>query len=296
MPSRQSLPLGRSVGKYAKVIAGKSSTSAQQVAWTRAYLTSIEVIDDSLAESMLKTPWRELAKVLRWPGIARAGRNGTFGYLAGRTLFYDAAVLDTLDGGATQVVVLGAGYDSRAWRLARSEVRFFEVDHPATQADKRLRAPAGGPVYVAADLDSESVAEPLKAAGFSSTEQTVFVAEGLIMYLSEDRVRSLFESLSHLRAPASSLVTNAGIGFADDRLSVGSLVHRGLIALRGERFKFCLRPDQVSEFLGETGWTVATALTGAEVAQRYLLDTRFPFDQLQRDSVSFVVAESTPIA
>ena len=173
--------------------AGKPSTSAQQVAWARAHLTWTGILDDPWAETMLASPWRELAHLSRWPVVSRVGRNKTFAYLAARTLFYDQAVRDGLDRGVTQVVILDAGYDSRAWRLARHGVRFFEVDHPATQADKRRRAPAGGPTYVAADLEVDDVAESLRAAGLSDEESTLYVAEGLIMYLAEDRVRRLFE-------------------------------------------------------------------------------------------------------
>lgn len=82
--------------------------------------------------------------------------------------------------------------------------------------------------------------ESLRAAGLSEEESTLYVAEGLIMYLSEERVRRLFESLSALGAPQSSIVTNFGIGFGDDDRGIGALVRRGLIALRGELFKFAL--------------------------------------------------------
>jgi O-methyltransferase involved in polyketide biosynthesis len=67
-------------------------------------------------------------------------------------LWYDAQVTRAVDDGVEQVAVIGAGYDSRARRLARDGVRFYELDHPGTQSDKMRRAPAGGPTYVACDL------------------------------------------------------------------------------------------------------------------------------------------------
>lgn len=273
--------------------SAKPSTSAQQVTLARAHLSSLGILDDPWAEKMLAPPWRELAQALRWPVLSRAGRNKTFAYLGARTCFYDQAVRDAMDDGVTQVVVLGAGYDARAWRLARPGVRFFEVDHPATQADKRRRAPGSGPTYVAADLEVDDVDEALRAAGLSDSETTVYVAEGLIMYLSEDRVRRLFEALSHLGPPGSSLVTNTGIGFDDSSPTrLGSLVRRGLVALRGEPFKFRLLPEQAVGFLAECGWNVTTITTGAEVAQRYLTSSKLPAESLQRDSVSFLIAGS----
>lgn len=60
-------------------------------------------------------------------------------YLRARTAFFDRAVVSALDAGAEQVVIGGAGYDGRALRYARPGVRWYELDHPATQADKLER-------------------------------------------------------------------------------------------------------------------------------------------------------------
>jgi methyltransferase (TIGR00027 family) len=123
------------------------SSSAVNVALVRAHLTSLGVVDDPYARQMLPPNHRRVASALQLPGLRRLGQS-SFPYLAARTLLFDRFVRDALDGGVRQVVVLGAGFDSRAWRLARPGVTFFEVDQPATQADKRTRAPDGGPVYV----------------------------------------------------------------------------------------------------------------------------------------------------
>ena len=69
----------------------------------------------------------------------RPARNRMHEYLRGRTAFFDQAVVNSIDSGLVQVVIGGAGYDGRALRYARPGVRWFEVDHPATQADKRER-------------------------------------------------------------------------------------------------------------------------------------------------------------
>ncbi|MHB8328179.1 MAG: class I SAM-dependent methyltransferase [Acidimicrobiales bacterium] len=63
-------------------------------------------------------------------------------YLGVRTRFFDERVLDAISSGTDQVVIIGAGYDTRALRFRSPGVRFFEVDHPATQVDKRRRRAA----------------------------------------------------------------------------------------------------------------------------------------------------------
>ena len=72
-------------------------------------------------------------------GELRITEGGMHDYLAARTAFFDRTVVGALHQGVRQVVVGGAGYDGRALRYAKPGVRWFEVDHPATQADKRER-------------------------------------------------------------------------------------------------------------------------------------------------------------
>lgn len=146
------------VGKAARagrlwlVKASKPSTSARRVAVARSHLTWMGVVDDPWAETMLRPPLAAVGRALRRGPLRRLGRNRSFAYLAARTRFYDGVVDQALDAGVRQVVVIAAGYDSRAWRLARPGVRFFEVDHPATQTDKARRSPPDGPTYVGADV------------------------------------------------------------------------------------------------------------------------------------------------
>ena len=90
-------------------------------------------------------------------------------YLAARTAFFDRTVTGALGRGVTQVVVGAAGYDGRAFRYAKPGVRWFEVDHPATQRDKlerleRLGLDASHVRFVEADFTRDPVAGRLRAA------------------------------------------------------------------------------------------------------------------------------------
>jgi methyltransferase (TIGR00027 family) len=123
--------------------AATPSSTAQHIALARAHLTWRGILNDPYAEGMLHPRWARIDRALRHRPLTWLGDNRIFAQVGARTCFFDEAVVAGLDAGVRQVVVLGAGYDSRAWRLARTGVRFFEVDHPATQADKRMRAPGG---------------------------------------------------------------------------------------------------------------------------------------------------------
>jgi len=237
------------------------------------------VLDDAFAATMLRPRWARIAWALRRPALQRFGRGPSFAYLGARTLFFDDVVTRALDDGARQVVVLGAGYDTRAWRMARPHVEFFEVDEPATQADKRSRAPAGGPRFVAAKIGVDDIARVLTNAGFDARSPTVFTVEGLTMYLPESVVNSLLATLAQLGGEDHRLAVNFGVGFrADDtrQARLRTLVGRGLVALGREAFQFELAPPHVPAFLSRAAWTVDEVLTGPEVGQRYLAGTPLP--------------------
>ena len=133
-------------------------------------------------------------------------------YVAVRTASFDADVARALDEGVKQVVILGAGYDTRAARLARPGVVFYEVDRPGTQRDKRARVAAldGYPVdaarYVECDFERQDFLGQLRAAGFETARRAVFVWEGVVYYLGEDAVRGTLHRISEACHPESRLL------------------------------------------------------------------------------------------
>jgi methyltransferase (TIGR00027 family) len=143
-----------------------------------------------------------------------------FGWLEARTRFFDAAILAAIDDGITQVVLLGAGYDGRAFRFRAPGVRFFEVDHPATQADKRARldaigASTAGITFVAADFTDDDLDTVLGRAGQDATVRSLFVCEGVLRYLPEHSFHALLRASAARAAPgsrfAASIATAAAV-------------------------------------------------------------------------------------
>lgn len=132
-------------------------------------------------------------------------------WIALRTAYLDRRVraLAHPAGAASQVVVLGAGLDTRAARLAHEGVTFFEVDTPASHADKseRLAAlegyPRGAASYVACDFEHEDFLEALGRAGFDPRAPSIFVWEGVTYYLDEAAVRATLERIAQKTHPHS---------------------------------------------------------------------------------------------
>jgi methyltransferase (TIGR00027 family) len=118
-------------------------------------------------------------------------------FIAARTRFAEDALAAAVEGGVRQLVVLGAGLDTYAYRTTlRDRLRIFEVDHPATQAWKRQRlADAAIPIpnsltFAPIEFEHQSLAEGLAAVGFDLSQHTFFTWLGVVPYLTEETVWS----------------------------------------------------------------------------------------------------------
>lgn len=117
-------------------------------------------------------------------------------FFLARTRYMDDTLRDCLDSGLEQLVILGAGYDSRAYRFEalKTDVRIFEVDHPATQSVKKeklreiFKAQPGHVTFVPADFRADCLDACLVSAGYNTGLKTLFIWEGVTMYLEEERV------------------------------------------------------------------------------------------------------------
>jgi methyltransferase (TIGR00027 family) len=183
-------------------------------------------------------------------------RSVTLAGLAARVLWFDAHVTGALDAGITQIVVIGAGYDSRAWRFRRQGVQFFELDQGATQQQKARRAPGPGPIYVAADLTTEDAGETLVVHGLDTSRPVLFVVEGVTMYLDEKIVRDQLRGLGKISAVGSRLL----VDFLPSRAAGTTLNQRQNRLQRlarvgsGEKFRLTIGRAEAVQLVAGSGW------------------------------------------
>lgn len=134
--------------------------------------------------------------------------------IALRTTAIDQAVRSAVTSGAKQLVILGAGYDGRAWRMPElAGVNVFEVDHPATQGDKRARVteldrPIGTVSFVSIDFERQSLDDVLDRAGHDRSTPTCWIWEGVVMYLTRDAMRATLAGIAGRSARGSTLIVN----------------------------------------------------------------------------------------
>jgi methyltransferase (TIGR00027 family) len=145
-------------------------------------------------------------------------------YIRARTAFFDRVVVAALDAGLSQVVVGAAGYDGRSLRYAKPGVRWLEVDHPATQADKlermaRLGIDAGHVRFVAADFTMDPVADLLLEAGLDPRRPALFLFEGIAVYLEDSVTESVLAQFRRVTVPGSLLALSVSATSDEDARS-----------------------------------------------------------------------------
>jgi methyltransferase (TIGR00027 family) len=190
--------------------------------------------------------------------VRLAGATG----MAARTRFIDDQLLRSVEGGVRQVVLVGAGYDGRALRFSDLPVRWIEVDHPATQADKRRRLVGVGAAserisFVPVDLLEGSLDAELARAGHDRAQPSLWVCEGLFPYLPRPTITALCGTLRSRSSPGSALVCNVLVN--DSPRPLTRFVRKavdGLLAAVGERRLSEFTPGDTDRLLIDTGWEI----------------------------------------
>ena len=180
-------------------------------------------------------------------------------YLAARTAFFDRAVVDAIDRDVRQVVVGAAGYDGRAFRYAKPGVRWFEVDHPATQRDKlarlaRLGIAAAHVRFAEADFTRDPVADRLRAAGLDASTPSLFLLEGIAVYLELAVLETVLGQFRRVAAAGSRLAIS--VSLSRERDSAARARFQARVAALGEPARSTLEAGEAEALLARTGWQV----------------------------------------
>lgn len=225
------------------------------------------LVDDDLALAFLPAGLRGLVKATRLATLRRlmigaterAGQ-GLWANLACRKRFIDETLDDAL-ADIDAVVILGAGMDTRPYRLARrSDVPVYEVDLPVNierkkAAVRRVLGEAPASVrLVPVDFERDDLAAELTRAGHRSGDRAFFVWEGVTQYLTADAVHATFEYLRSA-APSSRLVfTYVRQDFIDGRNLYGARSAYRRFREKQQLWKFGLETDDIAAFVAQYGW------------------------------------------
>jgi methyltransferase (TIGR00027 family) len=233
--------------------AGRASETARRVAAHRLTFGRIPApygnpgADDALARDVASASLASAA-----PGPMRE-------YLRARTRFFDGVVTGALGRGCAQVVIGAAGYDGRSLRYEKPGVLWFEVDHPATQQDKRARLDrlgirSGHIRFVAADFTTDPVADRLRSAGLDPHLPGLFLLEGVAVYLEPSVLEALLGQLRRVAAPGSRLAISVSLSRDHDRAARARF--QASVAAMGEPARSVFDADEADALLARTGWQI----------------------------------------
>lgn len=193
-----------------------------------------------------------------------------------RTVHIDATLQDALRDGARQIVVLGAGLDSRAFRFENrlEGVAFFEVDYGPTQEYKKLRVKEIFGVlpshvrYIPMDFTKDDLLTELRKGGYSERDKTFFIWEGVTRYIPESAVKDTLHFVGDHSSPGSTI-------FFDYMTSRNPLLNSptNRTAKWGEPFIFGFPGDGASDFVQREGLEVVSDCTGGDLIKRFAVRT-----------------------
>ncbi len=216
--------------------------------------------------------------------IERCSIPGLYLHFALRKKLIESIAQGVIERGAVrQVVVIAAGFDPLAATLHKTypDIKFFEIDHPATQAVKKAALTDAGAnlFFCPADLTKTGIADALAPAGFNAGHPTVFIAEGITMYLDAKQVDKFFAGIrASAQHPDSIAIFTymarsplGVIGFDSQ-----TWMARLWLQLKGEPMKWGIEPENIPTFLMARGFTLNRDHTAADLSARFMPVKQLP--------------------
>ena len=229
-------------------------------------------ISQGTLESLRNNPEISKEKDVILRGVANS--------IAARVRYFDEFVEKCIIEGLEQLVILGAGYDTRAYRLEgiKENVKVFEIDHPSTQRVKieKLKEIFGSiPVhveYVPADLENQNFGEKLFKSGYDALKKTLFLMEGLTLYITPETVDDILLFIVGNSGNGSAVIFDYASLTPNIDENRDKKISENLIKFMkesGEAMKFGLEEGTADKFLSERGFSNIVDITSDDYKKAY---------------------------
>lgn len=205
-----------------------------------------------------------------------------------RTRYIDEYVNERIDDGIQQLIILGAGYDSRAYRIERlrGKVTVFEVDHPATQKlkiekiKKISNSLINNVVYVPIDFEKETLPQRMFQSGYDKDKKSLFIWEGVTPVLTAEAVDETLHFVARNSGRGSSIIFNYilksvvdGTCRAEGAKKIRKAFSRGGVtdfrSTQGDRLGFGLEEGAIEDFLSKRGYQQIKDISGDYYKAQY---------------------------
>jgi methyltransferase (TIGR00027 family) len=202
---------------------------------------------------------------------------GAVGFVAVRERYIDDYLKTCLEAGLDQVVILGAGFDTRAYRIPGIEkTSLFEIDHPATQAEKLKRLhkvvdPLPRHVtFLPVDFNTQTLNDRLLGSGYDEHAKTLFIWQGVTYFLTREGVDNTLAFIAAHSGPGSAVIFDYFYNEVfDDTTNGYAKALRRAAQLSGEEYMFGIDRGQIEPFMAQRGFGEVQNLTLEELKQRY---------------------------
>jgi methyltransferase (TIGR00027 family) len=209
---------------------------------------------------------------------------GMYEYMLARTAYFDAVFKDALNRNVPQIVLLGAGYDTRAYRFAKSikATKIFELDALPTQKRKRNCLVASritipdSVVFIPIDFDAESLQDALGKAGYDKHKKALFLMEGVSYYIEPESVDATLKFVNSNSNAENTIVfdyiLSVPIEKLNDYYGVRALHEHHLKNHPNEEGKFFIEEGAVAAYLEQRGIKIIDHLDNNEMEKRFLIN------------------------
>ena len=261
----------------------QSSNSAMGVAFMRAMEAdkpeAARICDDRYARAFVSGWSFALLKPIINSSWYQRTAPGAVEFIIVRERYIDDCLKAALSAGLDQVVILGAGFDTRAYRTPGIEkTRVFEVDHPATQATKlkklkKVIDPLPAHVtFVPMDFNTQSLGERLLAAGYDEHGKTMFIWQGVTYFLTAEGVDGTLAFIAQHSGPGSTVIFDYFYNetLRDTENGYGKSMRRAA-RISGEAYMFGVDKGQIENFLTQRGFRDVRSTTLEDLKPTYLV-------------------------
>ena len=205
-------------------------------------------------------------------------------YMIARTVYFDRLFMKALKDKTPQIVLLGAGYDSRAYRFTESNhgTRIFELDIPPTQDRKKERIKKARidipkqVTFVPINFNLESLKDVLEKAGYDNQQKTLFIWEGVSYYLEMESVDRTLEFASHAAHQESTLAFDYTISISEENIDHYYGVKEFTQTMKeqhaNEELMFSIDEGEVELFLEQRGLKMVDQLDNQEIERTFLVN------------------------
>ncbi|NHJ48134.1 MAG: SAM-dependent methyltransferase [Asgard group archaeon] len=204
---------------------------------------------------------------------------GIYEYVITRTKYIDEVFLQSIKDEFDQILIFGAGFDSRSIRLLppESDTIVFELDAPHTQTakivqlNKRKITCPENLIFISIDFNKETLSEKLDQAGFNKDKKSLFILEGLIMYLDEEAVMSTFKLIKKYAGKDSLIVfdTIYSSVLREEHLYYGEEEIYRTVKNEDEKWTFGLELNEIQSFLEKWGYQLLEKSDSKSLEQAY---------------------------